>query len=168
MRTSLAIAMLAASALLPPCTAPLGAQAASAVPPPPLLVLALNDLSFGTVLPGVPATVRVNDAQHAGLFEIRGPAGASVRIELVMPAFLSNDAGSVVPLSFGPGDGFVSFGRGDRPRGLFFDPHLPVIGALGPDGHLFVRIGGTALPGRPQAGGNYFGTIFMTVFDLGS
>ena len=59
------------------------------------------------------------------------------------------------------------FSRGRPPRGLVFDPHAPVIGALGPNGDLYLRLGGTVMPARTQPGGDYRGTIFMTVYDLG-
>jgi hypothetical protein len=85
----LAIAMLTASVLAPAWASPLQAQRRQ-MPMrgvPPLMALALHDLTFGTVLPGIPSTVSVNDPLHAGLFEIKGPANASVRVELVLPTF---------------------------------------------------------------------------------
>jgi len=127
------------------------------------------------VLPGVPATVGVND-HDAGQFEIQGPAGASVRVEFVLPSALSSEHGAQLPVRFGAGDGLVSASRShlmavSRTEPLvahLFDPHLPVIATLDADGHLFVRLGGTALPGRPQEGGAYRATISLTVYDLGS
>jgi hypothetical protein len=170
MAVRLAVAMLVASAM-----GPLRAPALRAQVPlqhvkvvPPLLALALNDLSFGTVLPGVPSTVNVHDPHRAGLFEVEGPPGGSVRVEFVLPAALESGGGALLPISFGPGDGFADFSRGRPPRGLVFDPHAPVIGNLGPNGRLYVRMGGTVVPGRPQAGGAYRATIAMTVYDLGS
>ena len=71
--------------------APPGAEAAGARASwcRPLTALALNDLTFGTVLPGIPSSVAANDAAHAGLFEIQGPAGASVRVDFVLPSALA-------------------------------------------------------------------------------
>jgi len=164
------IAMLAASIMVPGRVSPLFAQARPrvlVVEPEPLRALALNDLSFGTVLPGVPSSVPVHD-HHAGLFEIDGAVDASVRVEFVLPVALTADGGALLPITFGPTDGFADFSRGHPPRGLVFDPHAPVIGTLGPNGRLFLRMGGTVIPGRPQTSGAYRATIFMTVFDLGS
>lgn len=165
----LAIALLAVSTAAPWCASALRAQARTrVVVPPPLLALALHELSFGSVFPGIPSSVPVHDPRHAGLFQIQGPVEAAVRVELILPAALAADHGALLPISFGPGDGFADFSRGRPPRGLLFDPHTPVIGSLGPNGRLYVRLGGTVLPGRPQAGGEYRATIFMTVYDLGT
>ena len=169
MGSKLAIAMLAASTTVLGCASPLRAQARPALKvPKPLLALALNDLTFGTVLPGIASSVPVHDPRHAGLFQIEGQADGSVRVEFVLPAALAADGGALLPISFGPGDGFADFSRGRPPRGLFFDPHAPVTGTLGPNGRLFVRMGGTVLPAPLQPGGAYRATIFLTVYDLGS
>jgi hypothetical protein len=166
MGSKLALAVLTASMLAPAWALPLKAQRrpASLIVVPPLTALALNDLTFGSVLPGIPSVVSVHDAYHAGLFEIQGPAGASVRVELVLPVALISDEGVALAVSFGHADGSAEFGGHSLP----FDPHAPVIAALGSDGRLFIRLGGTALPGRPQAGGSYRATISLTVFNLGS
>lgn len=135
---------------------------------PPLLAIAISDLSFGAVLPGIPASVSVRDRMRAGQFEIQGPADASVRIEFVLPKALRNGTGARLPIRFGPGDGFADFSHGHPPRGLRFDPHAPVIGTLGRNKRLFIWIGGTLLPERTQASGSYFATIAITVYGLGS
>ena len=72
--------------------------------------------------------------------------------------------GALLPISFGRADGSAEYGSHTVP----FDPHAPVIAALGSDGRLFIRLGGTVLPGRPQAGGTYRATISITVYNLGS
>jgi hypothetical protein len=156
-------ALLAAGAALSLGVAPLRAQSRVVVLPP-LVAVALNELHFGTVLPGIPVSVSSADAHNAGLFEVQGPAGASVRVEFVLPAALAADDGSRLPVSFGPRDGLADFGG----SGLPFDPHAPLIGSLGPSGRLFLHLGGTALPARPQRGGADRATIYLTVFDLGS
>jgi len=147
---------------------PLRAQAGPkrVVPVVPLVALAINDLSFGTVLPGIPSSVSVGDAHRAGRFEIDGPAGASIRVEFILPAALVA-GGAVLPVSFGAGDGRAVFSSGSTPA-IPFDPHSPLIVALGSDGRLFVVLGGTVIPARTEAGGAYSATITMTVFNLGS
>ncbi len=166
----LAIAMVAAAALAPARPTCLRAQTRPrhVSPVPPLLALAVNDLSFGNVLPGIPSSVTVQDPHHAGLFEVQGPAASSVRIELILPVALTSELGALLPIRFGPGDAFADFSHGHPPRGLLFDPHAPLTGALGPNGRLFIWLGGTVLPGRPQASGSYSATISLTVFNLGS
>jgi hypothetical protein len=166
----LVIAGLAACVMGPGFASPLRAQAIEARRrhEPPLLAMAVNDLSFGTVLPGIPFSVTVRDPSHSGLFEIQGPAGGSVRIEFVLPTALTSEQGALMPVSFGPRDGFADFSRGRPPRGHAFDPHAPVLESLGPNGRLFVRIGGTVRPERSQASGRYSATISLTIFNLGS
>jgi len=165
---SFVVTLLAACAALPLGVAPLRAQSRVVPVVPPLLALSLNELNFGTVFPGIPVSVSAADAHNAGLFQVQGPAGASVRVELVLPAALTADGGARLPLLFGPRDGFADFSGTLGSQGLSFDPHAPVIGSLGASGRLFLRIGGTALPARPQTGGAYRGTIYLTVFDLGT
>jgi len=161
-----AIAVLAASILAPAWASPARAQRrpVPVIVVPPLTVLAVSDLSFGTVLPGIPSSVSVNDPHHAGQFEIQGPAGASVRVELLLPSALVADGGALLPVRFGHADGLVQVGG----HSIQFDPHAPVIAALGSDGRMFLRLGGTALPGLPQTGGSYSATISLTVYNLGS
>lgn len=168
------IAMLAASSLLtsgrvPPLLAQRRALARPSEPliATPLHAVALNDLSFGTVLPGIPLSVPVGDPR-AGEFEILGSVGESVRVEFGLPLALIAHDGSLLPLTFGSSDGFASFSRGHAVPGFVFNPQAPVITTLGPDGRLFLRMGASVFPGRPQAAGSYRATITLTVFDLGS
>ncbi len=162
--------MLAASALAPAWASPLQAQR-RVVPlhiAPPLIAEAVNDLSFGNVLPGIPASVKAGDPHHSGQFEIEGPKDASVRVEFTLPAALVSDQGAQLDIRFGPFDGFADFSHGHPSRGQVFDPHRPVVRELGPNGRLFLRLGGTVFPERGQAGGAYRATIAMTVYNLGS
>jgi hypothetical protein len=138
------------------------------VVPVSLLAIALNDLEFTGVLPGVPKSVNVHDSRYSALFEIQGQPNASVRVELVLPGTLSSSGGAMLPIVFGAGDGFADYSRGHSPLGVTFNPHAPLIGTLSSTGQIFVRLGGTALPGRPQSGGEYRATIILTVYDLGS
>lgn len=170
MRGKLAIAMLTASMLAPAWASPLLAQRrpVPVIVVPPLTAVALNDLSFGTVLPGIPVSVSSGDPRHSGQFEVQGPANASIRVDFSLPSALISTAGALLPVSFGPSDGFADFSHGTPPRGLVFNPHAPVIGALGPNGRLLLRLGGTVKPAPTQAGGEYSSTISMTVYNLGS
>ncbi len=168
------IAMLAASWLTSGRVPPLLAQRRAPARPPstlivtPLHAVALNDLSFGTVLPGIPLSVPVGDPR-AGEFEILGSVGESVRVEFGLPLALTAHDGTLLPMTFGGSDGFGSYSRGHHGvPGFVFDTHAPVITTLGPDGRLFLRMGASVFPGRPQVGGGYRATITLTVFDLGS
>ena len=137
----------------------------SPVPPQILVVLARNDLKFGRVLPGIPNHVPTSSHDRAGLFEIRGEDHTSVRIDFMLPAALVSGTRQL-PLSFGPGDGEAT--NDDSLPWSPFDPRAPLVTTLGGDGQLWVRLGGTALPGQNQPGGEYHATITLTVSQLGS
>jgi hypothetical protein len=168
MQRFLVVAAVLAMTALPGLQNPLEAQVNRARVPRSLLVVAHNDLTFGTVFPGVSAAVGVHDPRRAALFEIEGPADAAVRVELLLPSVLTTTGGAELPIGFGPGDGFADFSRGWPPRGSVFNPHGPLISTLGPNGRLYVRLGGRVQPALPQVGGAYRGTIYLTVYDIGS
>ena len=162
--------MLAASAVASAWASPLQAQR-RVVPlhiAPPLIAEAVNDLSFGNVLPGIPASVKAGDSHHSGQFEVEGPKYASVRVEFTLPDALVSYQGARLEIRFGSFDGFADFSHGHPSRGQVFDPHRPVVRDLGPNGRLFLRLGGTVLPELGQAGGAYRATIALTVYNLGS
>jgi hypothetical protein len=146
-------------------------QGAVAVPatnhPRPFVAIAHQDLTFGEVLPGINTTIRSDDPRHAALFEVQGQANGAVRIEFLLPTALTSPSGAELALAFGQGDGQADFSRG-RFRGVRFDPRSPLISSLGPNGKLYVKLGGTVFPTISQAGGVYTATISITVFDLGT
>lgn len=132
------------------------------------MVLAHRNLTFGTVMPGVLTTVHPADAR-AGVFEIVGPVGATVRIEFALPAIMEHfSPPSQLPLSFTTASATLGFGRGAGDQFLSFTPHMPVIQSLGAEGRVWIRLGGTVTPGIPQTGGEYEATIYVTVTDLGT
>lgn len=132
-----------------------------------LVAIPRQDLTFGMLLPGIPATVPSEHPRHAGLFEVRGTKRAATRIEFLLPSAMTSSAGQQLPLAFGPADGSFGFSRG-RGQQVPFDPRTPLIAALGPNGKLYLKLGGTAVPSRVQNSGTYATTISITIFDLGS
>ena len=164
-RSTLAIAVIAASALAPGPVALLCAQTGPRrVVQVPLVAVAIRDLTFGTVLAGISTSVSVHDPYHAGVFEVDGPPGASVRIECALPTALVGGGGQLLPIAFRSGDGFVDV----SPSGFVFDPHGPVITSLDVSGRLLIRMGGVVSPDRAQPTASYHATISMTVYTLGS
>jgi hypothetical protein len=135
--------------------------------PRPLVAIAHRDLTFGEVFPGIPASVRSDDPRQSGLFEVQGAPDGEVRIEFLLPPALVSPGAALLPLAFGPTDGQADFSRG-RFRGVRFDPRAPLIASLGPNGKLYVKLGGTVEPSQTQPGGVYTATISITVFDLGT
>jgi hypothetical protein len=164
---------LAATLLALSCALPLHAQGARsrAVPMPEnrLMALARMDLRFRSVLPGIPQSISPRQGDRAALFEIQGPSGAAVRVELLLPEALvtGDEPFARLPISFGAADGF--YARTENLEiGQAFHPLLPLITTLGDGGRLFVRLGGTVRPGLPQAGGAYRAEITLIVYDIGS
>jgi hypothetical protein len=135
--------------------------------PRPFMAIARQDLTFGEVLAGIPETVRPESSKQSGQFEIQGIPEGTVRLEFLLPDALVSSSGARLPLEFGPGDGYADFSFGRPPRGLRFDPRVPLVAMLGPNGRLIVRLGGTVAPSRTQPDGEYRATIALTVFDLG-
>lgn len=133
-----------------------------------LMAISLHDLEFSGVLQGVPKSVNVHDSRYSALFEIQGLPNASVRAELTLPSALSASSGALLPIVFSAGDGFADYSRGQTPLGVTFNPHAPLISTLNGSGQIYLRLGGTVLPGRPQNGGAYRATIILTVYDLGT
>ncbi len=134
----------------------------------PLRAVSIQPLEYGELLPGIARRIPYTDPGRAGIFEIRGPNGASIRADLVLPAALIGVAsGTTLPVSWQGGDGIATASRGVF-SGLIFDPRNPVITSLSPTGHLFLHLGGTATPHLPQNTDLYRATITLIIADLGS
>ncbi len=128
----------------------------------PVVATGRQDLTFGIVLPGLPATVSRLDAANSGQYGIRGASRTEVRVELTLPATLDSPGGASMPLQFGAGDGGFSV-RPAIGSSQAFDPRVPLVTDLSSSGRLFIWLGGTVLPASSQAQGNYSATIVMTV-----
>lgn len=126
-----------------------------------------QDLSFGTLIPGVPVTISRFDPASAGQFEIRGQRGLEVRIDLTLPSSLTAGASATMPLEFTSVDGGLAT---DRTVGgtQSFDPRLPVTVVLPGNGKAYVYLGGTVRPAPDQAIGPYAATITLTVSYTGN
>jgi hypothetical protein len=131
----------------------------------PVNVQGRRDLTFGTVIPGVPTSVSRLDAT-AGQFLVRGLKNAEVLIELMLPTALTGTNGSV-PLSFGPADG----GRGSTSAvsaSQPFDPRVPFTVTLPSNGTYYVWLGGTVQPVAQQRPGTYSAAIVLTASYTGN
>ncbi len=126
-----------------------------------------TDLTFGTVLRGVPTSI-VAPSPEAGSWAIRGEPQAEVQVVLTLPANLFNETGQTMPVTFSATDGAYSA----QPQGSgaqSFDPRLPLIAIIEKNsGRLFVFLGGTATPNATQAAGTYVAPITLTVSYTGN
>jgi hypothetical protein len=102
------------------------------------------------------------DVASAGQYDIRGTAGAEVRIEFVLPAVLNAPGGATLPLTFGAADGAYA-AQPSLGASVPFDPRLPLVTRLGKSGRLYLRLGGTATPSTSQPSGSYASSVTVTV-----
>lgn len=128
----------------------------------PLTVTGVRNLTFGTVLPGVPRVVLRTDPANSGEFEIRGPNRGRVLLAFVLPVVMTGPAGALMPLSFGASDAGYSPTRTIGSQ-VGFDPRQPFTVDLATNGRASVFMGGTANPTANQRAGGYAGTLTLTV-----
>ena len=128
----------------------------------PLRAMGVQDLAFGTILPGVPTTILRTDPLNAGQFEIRGRRLTEVLVDLLLPQELLGPGGSGIPLLFGPGSaGYSPTGAITAQAG--FDPDVPQALTLPGNGRGVIFLGGTANPPPLLSAGTYAATITLTL-----
>lgn len=135
---------------------------ASVVGVTPLTAAGVNDLQFGAVLAGAPATPPVLSA-NAGRFNVAGEPSAAVSVSFTLPTDLALMGGGVgsIPITFGANDGLL---WDPFPTAYTtFDPNVTFLTSLSGTGNLTVGITGTVNPPATATTGNYEGTITLTV-----
>jgi hypothetical protein len=145
----------------------LGASGSAAQASRPLTVTGLRQLDFGTLFPGVPATVLRTDAAFSGAFDMRGTNRAEVSISMTLPAALLGPGGRTLPLQFTAGDAGYSQSN-TIGAATAFDPRVPLVTRLANNGRLYVWLGGTALPASTQWPGDYNATVTLTAAYTGN
>jgi hypothetical protein len=145
-----------------------GEASAQAGPPPgPGTVWGQRNLSFGTVIAGMPTTVSWNSSS-GGRWYIFGQGGAEVQLDFInLPSTLRNGARQL-PVSFSSTDAAYSrslWGGG----AVAFDPNVGTTVRL-PNGLgiLVVYIGGSANPPPNQQPGTYVADIDLDVYYTGN
>ena len=135
-----------------------------------LSVLDVQDLQFGTVIPGVAATVDPQTSASAGKFEIRGAQRAEIAVDLSLPAALTVGPWSM-PVSFGA-NGACHRNRDQQAQCTYFDPSTTLVTNIRnrtfPDNLHIVWVGGTVSPGAAQFPGVYRGSVTLTVAYTGN
>lgn len=125
-------------------------------------VVGTQNLGFGNVIPGVPTTVLKTSAANSGQFRITG-AGLfrSVTVRFTLPTVMNGPLGATMPITFGNTDAGISW-QGTIGSQTTFDPNAPFTYILWL-GSGTVYLGGRVNPSPTQQGGNYTGTITLTV-----
>lgn len=119
-----------------------------------------QDLSFGTVVPGVPAPVFVNDVARRAEWLLTGRG--TVTVSFVLPTALQGPSGAMMPLLFADGDaGWQRTVGGGGAR--LEDPNTPFSINVPNRQTIELLLGGTAQPTATQAAGTYTGTITVII-----
>jgi uncharacterized protein DUF4402 len=132
-----------------------------------ITVTALRNLTFGTVLKGVPTSVLPSNAA-AGAWQVQGDKNAQVSITFTLPMVLTNIQalpGSTMPISFGAAAALWNRGANNVVGATPFDPSAGTTGKLGPQANPFIYlwIGGTVSPAATAKPGIYTGMIVVSV-----
>jgi len=136
-----------------------------------LSVIPMNNLNFGTILPGIDKSVDKADVGFAGEWSIMGTASAEVTIDFTLPANLYTvDSTAFLRAWFSPSDASYEDGTGGGqvvPAGIL-NPGGPSTKNIGAGGIITIWIGGTVGPTVSQTGGDYSGDIVLTVAYTGA
>ena len=128
----------------------------------PLRVDGVRDLTFGTVLPGIPRQILRTDPTGSGEFQIRGERFSQFELTFALPSLMTGPAGAVMPVVFGGNDAGYSVAQSIASQ-VGFDPTQPFRSQLDRSGKGSVFLGGTANPLVNQRAGSYNGTVTLTV-----
>jgi hypothetical protein len=130
-----------------------------------ITVVAIRDLTFGTVIVGVPTAVPPDDPVRSGQFEISGSRPSDQLVfQFTLPNQLAGPAGATMPISFGATDALASSIVPASRRS--FDPRAPATFRVNTRNPFSIFIGGTVAPPAGQRAGTYTGLILLTVILL--
>jgi hypothetical protein len=125
----------------------------------PITVTKNNDLSFGTVFPGVDKSIAVT-AGGAAKFTVAGQASTPVNLTFTIPATIASGGNNLTLASWTGHFATTDVTSG----GTSFTPSASATTAtLSGSGALYVYVGATAQPTVTQAAGSYTGSMTMTV-----
>ena len=158
--TSMAVAALAAISGVGSLSAQNNASATvSATVQQPITVTKNNDLSFGSVFPGVDKSIAVT-AGGAAKFTVAGQASTPVNLTFTIPATIASSGNNLTLASWTGHHATTDVTSG----GTTFTPSASATSAtLSGSGALYVYVGATAQPTSTQAAGSYSGSMTMTV-----
>jgi len=133
----------------------------------PLRATGTRGMTFGSLLPGVPAHVSRSDPARSGEFELRGERFAVLQLDFLLPTGMTGPFGATMPLTFDAADGGFSSAESITAQ-TAFDPRAPAYGRLSNNGRATVFLGGTARPSANQRAGAYAASITLTVSYTGT
>lgn len=134
--------------------------------PAPLAVRPLQNLNFGILIPGVPATVDPLTLSRSGQIEVQASIGAVFEVRYTLPDALTGPAGARLGLTFTPTSAGASASR--TPTDLIrFDPRVPTRFRYVTTDRATFFLGGQVRPIAGQRLGAYSAPIIVTITNLG-
>ena len=131
-----------------------------------LSVAQANDLAFGNVFPGVPATVVITDA-NAALIEFAGANNAEVTLQFgALPTNLSDGTNNLAISFVGNTAGVNTVNN--PATATSFDPTVLQTVNLSGSGALFSWLGGTVSPIPAQVANNYTAALTLVATYTGN
>jgi hypothetical protein len=131
----------------------------------PVRVDARQDISFGTVFPGVPVTVAPSSSQSAQ-FSVTGPKFTQAVIVFTLPNSMTSTSGGSMQMQYGPTAAAYS-PSGSAGDEIVFDPNAPFTITFDNNGKGVIYLGATLLPSGSQRGGNYSATLTLSISPVG-
>ncbi|KAA3636181.1 MAG: hypothetical protein DWP97_03230 [Calditrichaeota bacterium] len=128
-----------------------------------------NNLTFGTVFPGIPKTISKTTAGLAAEFYVSGTAGNEVTIDFALPTYMNLGA-SNMQLIFRETDCAIDTSATpdqSSPEFNNLDPWHTLTYRIGSNG-LYIWLGGIIVPGLTQTEGSYSSNIVITVTYTGN
>ncbi len=128
-----------------------------------------NNLTFGTVYPGIPKTISKTTAGFAAEFYISGIAGNEITIDFALPTYM-NIGSSNMQVIFQETDCAIDTSATpdqSNPEFNNLDPWHTLTYRIGSNG-LYVWLGGILVPGLSQNEGSYSTNIVITVTYTGN
>jgi hypothetical protein len=128
-----------------------------------------ENLTFGSIFPGVPKAISKYSPGEAAEFFISGTPNAEVAIDFTLPPYMYT-TGDNMQLVFSTTDcSFDTSSAPDQTHPLNdnINPRHTIISRLGSSG-LTIWLGGTVIPSLNQKPGAYSGSITLTVSYTGN
>lgn len=138
-----------------------------------LAVTSVNDLNFGNILQGVPASADIDVIAEAADFSVTGAGGAEVALYLQLPEYLWNSTNTDrMKITFGATDCEIDPNIGTaaaKVAEVVVNPYaLPATNLHATDNILHVYLVGTVYPAVDQAVGAYSADIVLTAAYTGN
>ena len=128
-----------------------------------------NNLTFGTVYPGIPKTISKTTAGFAAEFYVSGTAGNEITIEFALPTYM-NVGSSNMQVIFQETDCAIDTSATpdqSNPEFNNLDPWHTLTYRIGSNG-MYIWLGGIIVPGLTQTEGSYSSNIVITVTYTGN